>query len=286
VNRNVSLKHNNFTAFLAKSYFNLKIRRLEKIIFTATTGRSGTLTLTNVFSSIADCKALHEPYPRMSGAVLTAASFGNMEYVDRVYRQIKAVHIRRAAAGYKYYVETSHLFIKTFALQALSDFGIKLNVIHLVRPPLQVAMSIYRLQDQPGTQRGNQMWLDYRAPSNLIGIADILEADAEFSHPFYKALWYWFEVEARIAAYKERFPSVPFVRFETDWVNDKKRVFGLLNDLSMDFDESAVGATVGARANAREHHKKMGPLDEEKAASMLKRFKTLLNEKGFARPSI
>ena len=222
----------------------------------------------------------------MSGAVLTAASYGNMEYVDRVYRQIKAVKIRRAAAGYRYYVEVSHLFIKTFALQALRDFGIKLNVIHLVRPPLQVAMSIYRLQDQPGTERGNLWWLDYRAPSNLIGIADILEADAEFSHPFYKALWYWFEVEARIAAYKERFPSVPFVRFETDWFNDKQRVFGLLNDLSIDFDESAVGATVGTRANVREHQKKIGPLDEEEAASRLERFKTLLNEKGFPLPSV
>jgi hypothetical protein len=274
------LKHNPFVAAIAKPALWLRTRELEKVIFTATTGRSGTLTLAKLFSSVPGCFAVHEASPIMNGPVLEAANYGNPALIDRVYRQIKSINILRASIGHRYYMEANHLFIKTFFQQAIHDFGDRLAVIHLVRPAVEVAMSIYRLQDYPGTDQGNYWWLDHRAPSNLIQIADVLDFDSEFSHPFYKALWYWYEVESRISAWRAQMPSLKIVRFETDWFNDESKVFELLDDLGVDYDERVVAARVGIREHDREQHKKGLALPSAQAREMHSRYRKLLANRG------
>jgi hypothetical protein len=78
-----SLKHNDLVAALAMPVLSSLTRRLERVIFTATTGRSGTMTLAKLFSIVPDCVALHEPGPKMHGRVLKAASYGNPGFVSR-----------------------------------------------------------------------------------------------------------------------------------------------------------------------------------------------------------
>jgi hypothetical protein len=50
-------------AGVARPYYALRARTVERLVFTATTGRSGTLTLAGIFARIPGCRALHEPYP-------------------------------------------------------------------------------------------------------------------------------------------------------------------------------------------------------------------------------
>ena len=280
----MSLKINEVTAFLAKRYFDLRTRDLKKLIFTATTGRSGTKSLAKVFSAIPGCIALHEPHPIMNGEVLEAASYGAIKYVDRIYRRRKSIVIRRAAVGYRYYFEANHLFIKTFAQQVVDDFGDRVSVIHLIRPPLEVAMSIFQLQDYPGTKAGNYWWLDYRAPSNRIRIMDLLDSHKEFSHPFYKALWYWFEIEERIAEWQKRLPSIPFLKFETNWLAKAERVFELLDRLKIEYEKSAIEAMIGTKENSREDEKRVAPLARFDSERMLRLFQEALMERGVALP--
>ena len=270
------LKHNSVVAALALQILKLRTRGLEKLIFTATTGRSGTLTLARIFSAVPDCIAVHEGHPIMHGPVLRAASFGDARLVNRVYRQIKSVNILRAAAGHRYYLEANHLFIKAFIQNAVEDFGERMVVIHLVRPAVEVASSIYCLSDYPGTERGNYWWLDFRAPTNLIPIADVLDSDAAFSHPFYKALWYWHEVEARISAWRARVPMLKFVRFETQWLNDLKRVSALLGELDIRYEMPPIEAVIGTRLHTKVHQKIGAPLHAEQAREMASRFEELL----------
>ncbi len=270
------LKHNNAVALLARYWFRARTSRLEKVIFTATTGRSGTKTLTKLFSLVPDCTAHHEPYPVMNGPVLRAASYGDTALVDRAYRQIKSVDILRAAVGYRYYFEANHQFIKSFSQQAIDEFGDRLTVIHLVRSPIEVATSIFRLAEFPGTDVGNTWWLDYRAPTNLIQIADVLDFDAAFSNPFYKALWYWHEIEMRIAALRTKVPSLKVTRFETDWFSDKGKVIEFLDDLGIDYDKSGIESIVIEKEHRREHHKRIAGLPSEQAQDMLFRFQELL----------
>src|ERR1700733_3797800 len=264
-------------AAVARCYYALRSRAVERLIFTATTGRSGTLTLTRIFAGISGCRALHEPYPIMNDEVLKAASFGDSNALKRFYRA-KSINILRAAAGYRYYLEANHLFIKTFVEHAARDFGSRLAVIHLVRPPLEVAMSIYRLQRQPGTESGNNWWLDHHAPSNRIRVADALDA-GEFSHPFYKGLWYWFEIEARVQEWRQRLPAVPFVRFETDWFNEPQRLVALAMELGIAVDRRQIDSLVGVKEHTREHQKLIAPLQPDEAQAMFERFVALLRQR-------
>jgi hypothetical protein len=255
----------------------VRSRAVERLIFTATTGRSGTLTLTRIFAGIPGCRALHEPYPVMNYEVLKAASYGDSEALKRFYRD-KSINILRAAAGYRYYLEANHLFIKTFIEHAARDFGNRLAVIHLIRPPLEVAMSIYRLQRPPGTESGDNWWLDYRAPLNRIRIADALDA-GEFSHPFFKGLWYWFEIETRVQEWRQRLPAIPFVRFETDWFNDSQRLLALAIELGITADRRQIDALVAVKEHTREHLKLIAPLQPDEAQGMFERFVALLRRR-------
>lgn len=216
--------------------------------------------------------------------VLKAASYGDFKYVDRKYHKTKSLNIRRKLVGHRYYFESNHLFIKTFVRQAFDDFGNRLKVVHLVRPPLETAMSIYQLGHEPGTEKGNNWWLDYRAPMNRIRIADLLDTHKEFSHPFYKALWYWFEIETRISEWRKRLPSVPFVTFETDWLRDSGRIFELLERLEVVYDKSAIEAAPIIRANKRKDQKVRPAIAVDVAEKMLSRFQEALIEKGFVAP--
>jgi hypothetical protein len=270
-----ALKYSAPAAALARCYYALRTRTVERLIFTATTGRSGTLTLTRIFAGIPGCRALHEPHPVMNDAALRAASYGDNDALDRLYRT-KSINILRAAAGYRYYLEANHLFIKSFVAHASRDFGNRLAVIHLVRPPLEVASSIYRLHRQPGTESGNRWWLDYRAPLNRIRIADALEG--EFSHPFYKGLWYWFEIETRVQEWRQRLVHVPFVRFETDWFNQPHRLATLTRELGIVVDRRQIDSLVGVKEHTREHLK-IAPLQPDEAQRMFEQFVALLQQR-------
>ena len=277
----VSLKRNLAVASLARSYYRLRTAKLEKVIFTATTGRSGTLTLAKLFSAIPDCLSLHEPWPVMNEDLLRAATFGDMPQVARYFYRVKSINIRRAAMPYRYYVEANHLFIKSFVEYAAKEFGGRLAVVHLVRSPVEVATSMFRLQEYPGTPKADAWWLDYRAPSNRIRIVDLLEGDAEFRDPFYRCLWYWFEIEARTQEWKERLPGVPFCRFETNWFNDQARVFGLLNQLDLRYEPNAVANLVGRKEHARDSEKKSPGLDPDLAQKMCLRLERVLVDRGY-----
>ncbi len=277
----VFVKRNPAVTSLARAYYQLRTANLEKVIFTATTGRSGTLTLAKLFSAIPDCLSLHEPYPIMNGDLLRAATFSDMPQVERYFYGVKSIYIRRAAIPYRYYVESNHMFIKSFVEYAAKEFSRKLEVVHLVRDPVEVATSLFRLDECPGTPKGDYWALDYRAPSNRIGIADLLEAEGEFRHPFYRCLWYWFEIEARTQEWRGRLPGVRFHRFETNWFNDQQRVLQLLDQLHMPYDRDAVLQRVGQREHARDHQKRHSGLDPEVAREMCARFERVLVDHGY-----
>lgn len=277
--------HNRYTAKLANKYYESKLKNLKSFIFIATTGRSGTLTLVDIFNQLDQCIALHEPYPAMHDNILNAAANGDHQLVKEFYNIRKSVNIRRNAVGAEHYLEANHLFIKTFAPYAAQDFGSRLKVVHLVRDPTKVANSIYALQDQPGTAEGNRWWLDYHAPTNIISIPEILDNHEEFKHPYYKALWYWFETEARISTWKKKLPTVPFIFFMTENFNNEAKLSELFEQLEIPIPSGFIENVVSLKSHARSHQKKLPPLPEEMTSKMLDRFINLLNEKNIAIPS-
>lgn len=275
-----NIKYHPAVSDQVRRYYRFRCRNLKKMVFVATTGRSGTMTLGDIFNAIPGCKAEHEPYPAMFDDVLAAKSSGNEDYVKNMYWRIKSINLWRAASGYEFYFESNHMFVKTYIEYAIQDFGERALIIHLVRDPVKVANSIYALQDFPGTVEGNKWWLDYRTADNLLAIADILDADEEFRHPFYKGLWYWYEMEARIASWKQKLPQVTFLRFRTEDFNDHEKTCTLLRDIGVDFDPDRVAARISTKSNTRPDQKIAEPLPASEAAERHQRFREFLLARG------
>lgn len=276
------IRYNPIVCFAYRLFYRIQCRKLKSIIFVATTGRSGTMTLVDILNHVAGCKAEHEPYPAMYDEVLKAKSAGDEDFVSRTYWQVKSINLWRSAVGTMHYFESNHMFIKTYIEYAVEDFTDKVVVIHLARDPVKVANSIYALQHIPGTEEGNKWWLDYTAKNNIIQIADILDNDPEFQHPFYKGLWYWYEIDERVKYWKQRLPNVRFIDFKTEDFNDQTKTFALLETLNIDFDPQQLAHEINTQSNTRPHQKVSEPLSLEMATKMNEKFQSLLSSLNFA----
>lgn len=278
-------KYNSVTAALARAVYERRCRGLERTVFVATTGRSGTMTFAHICDQLDDVVALHEPHPIMNREVLQLANAGDWDPVRRYYDCIKSVNIRRAAGGARYYVEANHLFIKTFADLALADLGRRVAVVHLVRPPEQVARSMYQIRESEiGSAEGNGWWLDIRAPTNLIDLRVELADDGEYAHPYYRMLWYWYEIEARIDAWRYRNPHVPFAELATEDLSDPVALGAALDAVGLEHDSTQLGEACGLSLHQKAEEKARAPLESEVADAMHRRFLDLLDAKGHSPP--
>ena len=276
-----TLKYNPLTSSLLRGLTERRGRNLEWLIFTATSGRSGTMSLARIFSAIDGCVSYHEPWPDMHGAELINPSSDDDSYLSFLYRTVKSLNIRRYSHGAKYYFESNHVFLENFYPYVLEDFPGKVKVIHLFRDPLKVANSLYALGHCPGTEVGNQWYFDYRASKNRIKIAGVLETDENFKHAFYKCLWYWYEIEARVKAFREQYSEVTVVDFHTEDMNDKNRIAKMLDELQIPYDLDRIAKVAGVKENLMTAEKKTPPLELEMAAQMQRRFLDLLSERGY-----
>jgi len=275
-----SIRRHGWTAAAARAWYGLRSASVERFVFVATTGRSGTKTLTRICRRVPGCRAFHEPYPIMNGEVLDAAAHGRDGEVRWHWERVKSINVLRKAAGSRYYVETNHQFVKTFARHALEALAGRVAIVHLVRDPIAVARSIDALRDHPGTATGNAWWLDPRGGANVIRIADALERDPRYAHPFHRALWYWYEVEARVARLKDEHPDVPCEVLRTEELSDPVRVGAALGRIGMATDAATV-AEACAVSHRRAGDKRGEGVEAERAAEMHARFRDLLRERGY-----
>lgn len=280
----ISLKHNPLTASLAKVVLNFLNRDVKVYIFVATTGRSGTASLERILAGIKGCTTHHEVYPIMHDDVMTAYNYNNPRPARNTYNYIKSINIKRTSIGYQYYAETNHMFIKSFIDFAAKDLNDKMAVIHLIRDPVSVAQSITNLGHEPGTDMGNKWYIDYRAPKNLIKIADDLEHNTEFKNPFYKSLWYWYEIEARVEFWQARLKRVRFFDLLTNDLNDQYKLMKLFSDMGIDYTPEAIANVASTRENEKKAIKMTNTLDRQQALDMHEKFQRLLLERGYTLP--
>ncbi len=280
-----TLKHNPLTASLMKAVFWPLSRQTKAYIFVATTGRSGTASLERILSRLDRCISFHECYPIMHDRMMQALNNRQPAAARNTYDFVKTINIRRAALGHKYYAETNHMFIKSFADSAARDLGKKLKVIHLIRDPVAVARSITMLNHYPGTEMGNRWYLDYRAPGNLIQITDMLDTGDRFTHPFFKSLWYWYEIEARVEQWHMRHGHIAMYTFKTEDLNDEKKLCALFDHMGIDYDSQAVARVASTRENQKLSLKTKGSGEIGNTESMHELFKEMLCVKGYHLPA-
>ena len=166
----------------------------RRLIFTVTTGRSGTRHLAFCLGSFRDVEARHEPRPKFSDALRSALA--DPAAARTFWREQKLPVIARTRRPI--YAETSHVACKAF-LDALVETGARPSLVHLRREPRAVACSLLALATVPGrTRRGRKYYLGPDDPNHLP--VDV-PADA---HDYQLCYWYALETERRAAFWAER----------------------------------------------------------------------------------
>lgn len=167
----------------------------KRLIFTVTTGRSGTGYLSEMLRFLPSVASYHEPEPKFSHVMRTVQSDRESAYAFWIERKLPWIANERGPI----YIETSHLFCKGF-VEALLDLDMMPDLIVLSRPWRQVAMSLYELNTIPGrTPDGLTFLLSPDDPSVLP------LPGWEGLHDYQLCYWYCVEIARRMNRYKEFF---------------------------------------------------------------------------------
>ena len=126
-------------------------RRVQEIdlVFTVTSGRSGTRLLTTLLAEALGAPAFHEPEPR-ANFELRKTIENPAHGIDWLVHQ-KLPHIAEIAEKNQY-IETSHLYCKGF-IELFVEIGLRPRFIILRRGASAVARSLYQLSCIPDAPR-------------------------------------------------------------------------------------------------------------------------------------
>jgi hypothetical protein len=165
---------------------------MENIVFTVTSGRSGTLLLSNLMKLLPDTTSLHEPEPSFDYGLrrLKSNPFHGKVYIEG----IKLPAIEKYDT--KWYIETTHSCSKGF-IEIFWAMGIMPKLIFLRRPPTEVAASLYRMGSIPG-----RSWDSYRHNVNPDDRYVMSMPGWELAHDYQLCYWYALECERLIIRYQ------------------------------------------------------------------------------------
>jgi len=167
----------------------------KRLIFTVTTGRSGTGYLSKALSFLPNVASYHEPEPSFSNVMRLAQKNANIAYEFWVDKKLP--HIASVPA--QVYIETSHLFCKGF-VEPLLELGFTPDIIILTRPHREVATSMYQLDTIPGlTDKGLRYYLSPDDP-NVLPLPGW-----HTLHDYQLCYWYCLEIERRSVHYEKMF---------------------------------------------------------------------------------
>ena len=116
----------------------------KTVVFTLTTGRTGTTLLTNVLAEMPDTKSVHEPFPFFHEIMRPAQQ---NPFLFHRFWEAKLTHILSFPESV--YIETSNVFSKGF-LPTLLRLGVKPKLIFLNRSPRKIALSLLSRNSIPG----------------------------------------------------------------------------------------------------------------------------------------
>jgi hypothetical protein len=221
----------------------------KTLIFTVTSGRSGTQTLARIFGAIPEVEAAHEGVPAFQEVMRLSLSDPSLARDFLLTRKLPAI----AASPKPVYLESSHVFGKGFLLPALR-LGLRPRVLFLKRDPRKVALSLERIGATPHRTAGGRAHHLSPADPSLLPV----QPWDDFTD---YQLCYWYALEAirrqRIkhdlavrAGCNCHYLSIEELRAPAD-------VWTLLMSMGVDVDrstetEAALNGVVGRAFNLKE----------------------------------
>lgn len=192
---------------------------MRDIIFVISTGRCGTRWLAReLVKELENATVFHEADP-----VCTIEG-----YSSQIWDSKKDCIIRSFESSRKFYVETNHMFVKTFMDDAIKDFGDRIKVIILERDIEEVAKSLIKINMIPGRSRGARRWyLDPEADDNLVALPE--------DNDLVRCLWYCYEIKARAEKFVIDNSSIPIFRAKLKNLKEPSEFKKLLKWIDKDF---------------------------------------------------
>lgn len=186
-------------------------------VFTASSGRCGTMLLAKLLETVPGVVTQHELKPRIENVWWKLRE--DPKIATNWLKKHKIPHINHLIqdSNASVYVETSHLMCKGF-FEALWQIGIQFEIILLSRNLRKVAMSLYDLHDIPERTVIGRRW--YLQPGDSRCISDLPKDHSRLTD-YQMCYWYVLEMELRKAQY------------HTIYVSDKRPVYRVsLEDLT------------------------------------------------------
>lgn len=233
-------------------------------VFSVNPGRSGSEYLSVLLSSVNGTVAFHEAPPTMSGSVLESAMAEGLDRT-RSERLVKVTEITRllAASGASTYVETNHMFAKTFFDVALEELPpAPVAVVVLRRPWAKVMRSFLSLGYF--TDR-RPVWIEWMRVPRRDGPA---EDSVHPEDPMEAAAEYLLRLERRAQDIQEWYPGITYVDCSLEALQSHDGVKALFDALGFAGEAHGdlaplVGRPVNERLSKKQRLRIPAPSEEE-----------------------
>ena len=246
-----------------------------KYIFCINTGRSGSGYLAEVFSAIKNSNSYHEAKPVMNGSYMR--DFGVNGKIDDKLLQTKLDFIK--SNPLKIYIETNHLFIKSFGWQIPYYFSQdEVAVIILKRPHKKVVQSMLKINSDITTKSGFD-WIinplmSYQLLNNtkndkikysVFRIYRKIQQKIKLKNSVVEKKLYafnkkWFlkycdYINILSSEYQKKFNSIKFLELDLEDLNDLDTYNEIEKKLNICFDKEKLKKRVGKKINTKTHAK-------------------------------
>jgi hypothetical protein len=226
-----------YTPQLAKHLDLLRQRGYEellgkRLVFTITTGRSGTQTLAEVFACAENTCSLHEPLPPYGKCLQRVQRNADLALEFLLEEKLPAI----VAAGMPCYAETSHLLCKGF-IEPILELGLRPHFVFVQRDCRAVAKSFTQLNSIP---ERTELGRDY-----MLSPADPCLLETHFWEDFtdYQlCYWYALEMKQRSQWYASLFDRVgiPYTWFDFADLRDSQKLVQLAKSCGMEINDDAA----------------------------------------------
>lgn len=196
-----------------------------RLVFTVTTGRSGTGYLARLLGYLPNVRSYHEPEPRFSDVMRQVQHDSHVANQFWVEKKLPRIANERTPI----YIETSHLFCKGF-VEPLLELGVTPDLIILRRPARQVATSLYQLNIIPGRGKKGPKWVLSPEDPGVLPLPGW-----QTLHDYQLCYWYCLEIEHRSKRYAEMLGKINacVAQVSLSEIRTLQGFYKLLNDLDL-----------------------------------------------------
>ena len=251
-----------------------------KYIFCISTGRCGTDYLKSLLSQLDNCNAFHEQKPLLHHKVMRTYRNGDTTLMQQLFPK-KLARITKDPS--KLYVDTSHIFIKSFGWELPSAIPEEeIGVIVLKRNKQDVINSTHRVHSGPFTYLGRKWILVpyknalckpplhryvYRIYRNALKLYWMLLGETESTVKTYPAFfeklskklidWYYDETYALGDRFKKTFPNVTYVDVALEEINSLEGVARMVKAFGLEsrYDSEKMIPLLGKARNLKKEFK-------------------------------